>query len=107
MWSHYIQNSGEHVSSATTTIQSSQTNQIPLVYGNGQTTLKLQVKHVDHYSRYLKIIYLKYIKKFSEGLLPAHLFNMTKDFCTPPHATVMDTLQDKTAFNLYHLQTQP
>lgn len=107
MWGLYFQNCGEHVSSATTTIQWSQMNQIYLVYGKGQTYSKLQVKHADNCSSYLKIIYLRYIKKFSVGLLIAHLVNMTKEFCTPPPATVMDTLQDKTAFNLYHLQTQP
>lgn len=107
MWDPYCQNCGEHVSSATSTIQLSQINQICLVYGKGQTILKLQVKHADNYSNYLKTIYLRYIKKLNEGLLPAHLFNMTKDFCTPSHALVMDTFQDKTAFNLHHLQTQP
>lgn len=82
-------------------------NQICLVYGKGQTISKLQAKHADNYSSYLKTIYLRYIKKFSEGLRPVHLFNMRKDFWTASHATVMDTLQDKTAFNLYCLQTEP
>lgn len=46
----------------------------------------------------LELFILGILKKISEGLLPDHLLSMTKVFWTPSHATVMDTLQDKSVY---------